>query len=298
MSKAYEWPGLLITPGPAMAILGLLLGNLILTLGDVAIKAIGSVSGLFQYLALRQIITLILVYPFWSQLPVSQRQPGVLGIHAMRGHLSLLGGICALYALLHLSLATANVIFYAAPLVTLLLARIWLKQVLTRIQITQVCLGFAGVLIALRPDDIHWAALSALVVAFTLALFNLLTCKMPEDQTMRGMVFWSNLTALPLTAMLAIIFWHPIQTDMLLLAFIVSLTTGFYQVIAARAYRSNDAGEIVIAEYSGLLFALLLGVWWFNEPAHWYTLLGILLIILPICWQSLRLWRQRNKPVI
>lgn len=277
-----------------LAIMGLLAGNLVLTLGDVAIKVMGSVDGLFQYLLLRQLITLTIVFPFWRQLESSRRAPHSLRIHAFRGHLAVLGGVCALYALLNLSLATANVIFYAAPLVTLLLARIWLKQSLSWRQVTQVSLGFLGVIIALKPDDIHWAAFSALTVAFTLATFNLLTRKMPENQSMRSMVFWSNLTSVPVTLSLAILFWQPLNMDMLVLAALVALTTGIYQVIAARAYRSSDAGEIVIAEYSGLLFALLLGVWWFDEPAHWYTLLGILLIVLPIAWQSLRLYRQRH----
>jgi len=283
---------------PVQAIVGLLIGNLVLTLGDVAIKAMGSVSGLFQYLALRQVITLVLVYPLWQKQTAEQKQPGALSVHVLRGHLSLLGASCALYSLLHLSLATANVIFYAAPFVTLLLARFWLKQAMTYVQVTQVCLGFLGVIIALQPDELHWAALTAIVVAFTLALFNLLTCKLPAKQSMSSMVFWCNLTALPLTLILAVIYWQPLQLDMLILALIVSITTAFYQVIAAQSYRASDAGEIVIAEYSGLLFALFLGITWFNEPAEMHTLAGILLIILPIGWQSLRLYRKRQRPAL
>ena len=94
-----------------MAIIGLLVGNLILTLGDVAIKSLGASTGLFQYLAIRYLLTLILIWPIWRRLSAEQRAPSGFKIHLLRGHLSLLGAVCAFYSLLHLSLATANVIF-------------------------------------------------------------------------------------------------------------------------------------------------------------------------------------------
>lgn len=282
-----------VAPTALVAIIGLLAGNLILTLGDVAIKSLGASVGLFQYLAIRYLLTLMLIWPIWRRLSAEQRAPSGFKIHLLRGHLSLLGAVCAFYSLLHLSLATANVIFYAAPLVTLLLARIWLKQVFTYVQVTQVCLGFIGVMIALRPDELHWTVLTAITVAFTVALFNLLSYKMPKNQAMPSMVLWGNLSALPLSVVLATIFWQPLQIEMLILAAIVAITTTLYQVIAAKAYRSSSAGEIVIAEYSGLLFALLIGIFSFDEPAHWYTLTGIALIILPMAWQSAHLYRKR-----
>jgi len=277
------------------AILALVMGNFILTFGDVAIKLMGAKTGIFQYLAIRHVMAVVLVWPFWRRLAPEQRAPSGFKIHVLRGNLSFLGALCAFYALMHLTLATANVIFYAAPIVTLFLARVWLKLSLNAMQILQVMIGFIGVNVALRPDQLHWAALSALMVALTMASCNLLSCRLPKNQTMASMVFWSHLSAWPVSLALAIYFWQPFQLEALLLASVLALTTMLYQVIATKAYRSTSAAEIAVSEYSGLLFALLIGLFYFKEPADWYTLTGMVLIVFPLLWQSIYVHQRRLK---
>lgn len=284
---------MLISAG--VAVLLLVLGNLLLTFGDIAIKSLGSGEGLFQYLLLRQLISITLLLPLWWRLKPERRAPGDLRVHFLRAHLSVLGACAALFALIHLELATANVIFYAAPLVTLLLARFWLAQPLSRKQMLQTLLGFVGVVVALRPDQFHWAAGAALVVAFTLAFFNLLVHKLPKHLALSATVLWSNLCALPTTALLAVLFWQPINAPVVWLALIVAGCSAGYQALATKAYRAAAAGQIAIAEYSGLVFAVIAGVFWFDEALDSYTLFGLLLIVLPMCLQA---WQQRRAVAI
>jgi drug/metabolite transporter (DMT)-like permease len=48
------------------------------------------------------------------------------------------------------------------------------------------------------------------------------------------------------------------------------------------AYKKAPATQISLAEYSGLIFVVLFGVWWFDEVPDSLTLVGIGLIIFPL----------------
>jgi drug/metabolite transporter (DMT)-like permease len=208
--------------------------------------------------------------------------------------LSFIGALCCYYALLHMGLATANVVFYSAPLVTLVLAALWLKQTIQTYQVVQIGLGFLGVLVAMQPDEFHWAVLLAGAVAIAIALYNLLSCKLPNGQTIPSMVWWSTLSVLPVTLTMAVLLWQPISLAVFGLATVLAITTTVYQMIATHAYRSSQAGAITLAEYSGLLFALIFGVSVFGEKVRWCTLVGIMLIVLPMGWHSIDLFRKNQ----
>lgn len=282
--------------GLLMAMALLVLGNFFATLSDVVVKALGNGNTVFQYLWLRQVATLVLVFPFWWAQGASQRRAGAIKIHLLRAHLSIIGATCTLFALLHLSLATANVIFYAAPLLTVLAAFIWLKEKVQRQRIINAVIGFIGVMIALRPDQLHWAALVAFVVAITITGFNLLVVKLPKTISVVSVMMWTNLCALPVTSILVLATWQTMNgqefQDLLILGICAAMTVGIYQGCVVLAFRQADASAAVIAEYSGLIFAALFGSYLFNESLDIYTSMGILLIILPIALQA---WQGKRQ---
>ncbi|MCW8833829.1 MAG: DMT family transporter [Colwellia sp.] len=283
--------------GLLMAMVLLVLGNLFATLTDVLVKALGNDGAIFQYLWLRQVATIILVLPFlWKQAP-EQRYPGALKIHILRAHLGIIGASCTLIALLNMPLATANVIFYAAPLLTVLVAFVWLKEKIRRNRVINALIGFVGVGIALRPDQLHWAALVAFVVALSITGFNLLVVKLPKSTSVASVMLWTNVCALPVTTLLVVFTWKSIGVqqlqELLLLGVCSAITVGVYQGCVVMAFRQADASAAVIAEYSGLLFSVLFGYWLFNESLDIYTAIGILLIMMPIAlqgWQGKRVY--------
>lgn len=278
----------------AAAMVLLVLGNLFVSFGDVIIKVFGSEGGIFQYLWLRQMLTLVLVLPFWSRQPRAARRPGSLKIHFVRAHLSILGAACTVVALLNLNLATANVIFYAAPVLTLLLAWVWLGDSAGPVKTMSALIAFAGVIIALRPQQFHWAAAVALVVAFSVAVFNLLVRKLPRDVCPESVLFWTNMCALPLSTILAISYWTPLTWQVVVMSCGATIAVGVYQFCAIVAFRRVFASSVAIAEYSGLIFVTLLGYWILNEHLDVYTAAGLILIILPIVIQG---WLQGRAAI-
>ncbi|OAM99058.1 hypothetical protein AZ468_13570 [Vibrio europaeus] len=190
-------------------------------------------------------------------------------------------------AITHLTLATANAVFYAAPLLMLPLAIVLLGEKPTLQRSAATIFGFAGVMVVLRPSEFHWAALFALGTTFTLALFNISARKLPSQQTVVSTLFWTSVLSLPISAILALFYWQPISNSHLLLILASAALILTYNGFAVMAYQRSPASSIAVAENSGLVFVALFGVMWFDEVPDWLTALGIVMIILPLMpWKA------------
>ncbi|OLQ85419.1 multidrug transporter [Vibrio panuliri] len=266
----------------SLAVLLLVIGNLAASLSDVAVKLLNGEIHSFQYVFLRQLLSVLIILPFWLRQPSDKRTltaPGLIGIRAL---LIMIGSGCMMVAITHLPLATANAVFYAAPLIMLPLSVWILREAPPMSKVLATSIGFIGVLMVLRPSQFHWAAWFALGTATTLATFNILARKLPAEQTVVTTLFWTSVMTVPLAGLLAALYWQPINSAQILLVAVSAALILSYNGLAVLAYRKAPAGQIALAEYSGLVFVVLIGVWGFNEIPDRFTALGILLIILPL----------------
>lgn len=265
-----------------LALFLLVIGNLAASLSDVAVKLIEGGISPFQYMFVRQLASLFLILPFYFKQQPNKRSLKQAPITILRAHLILIGSGCMMVAVTHLPLATANAVFYAAPILMLPLSILFLNEHPPLSKILLTCFGFLGVLVVLRPDHFHWAALFALGTATTLAMFNILVRKLPSEQSVVTTLWWTTLFSLPISAVLAGFYWQPITWQELTLVVASAVCILSYNGLAVLAYQKAPAGEIALAEYSGLVFVTLFGIWWFDEIPDWLTAIGIIMIVLPL----------------
>lgn len=272
-----------------LAILLLVLGNFAASVSDITVKLLDGDVPTFQYVFIRQLFSLLLIWPLWHRQPKKERALISWKLQLLRAHLILMGSGCMVIAITHLPLATANAVFYAAPLLMLPLSVMLLKETPSLGKTLASLFGFVGVLVVLRPSEFHWAALFALGTAMTLALFNITARRLPKEQTVVTTLYWTSLLSLPMSAILCAIYWQPISNTSLLLILASAGLILSYNGLAVAAYKRAPAGNIAIAENSGLVFVTLFGVVWFSEVPDWLTLVGILMIVVPLIpWRSLR----------
>lgn len=270
-----------MTVGLAMTLL--IIGNVIAVFSDALIKTLSEDAAVYQFVFFRQLTAVLLLLPFCLK---SSRESLVNGLkwHAVRGHIWLLGAIFMVYSINSMPLATANAIFYAAPLIMLPMAMLWFQEKLTIPSITAGVLGFVGVLIVVRPTEIDWAAMAALVVAFTLAANNLLIRKLPKHQTVFQTLLLTNLVGMPASLGLTIWEGKPWDFAPLLTAAGSTLFILIYAGFCVMAYRSGEASKIASAEYSGLIGAVVVGLIWFDEIPDIGMAIGTAFIIIPLLW--------------
>lgn len=279
MKKSITMPKLSV--GTAMTLL--VLGNLIAVFSDALIKTLSQDVAVYQFVLFRQLSAVAILLPLCFFATKAPLLPG-LKWHILRGHIWLLGAVFMVFAISAMPLATANAIFYAAPLLMLPFALIIFKEQLSNQAITVAILGFIGVLVVIRPTYIDWAAVAAFIVAITMAINNLLIRKLPKKQNVFQTLMMTNIVGIPVAFLLVIWEGKPWDFTPMITAAGSSSFILIYAGICIIAYRSGQVSKIASAEYSGLLCAVAVGVIWFDEVPDLTMLVGTILIIAPLIW--------------
>jgi len=242
------------------AILLLVFANLLASLSDVSLKVLNGEVPTFQYVFIRQIISLFFILPFWLRLPYKKYKEGFDKITFWRAQFIVGGSACAMVAITHLTLATANAMFYVAPLMMLPMSIFILKETPPLTKYVATGIGFIGVLIVLRPEQFHWAAIIALGSALTMAFCNVFIRRIPIQQHLISTLFWTTLMTLPLALVLAIPQWTVISLTHVLWIVAINIFVLGYHAVVVIAYKKADVSNIALAEYSGLAFVTLFGI--------------------------------------
>jgi drug/metabolite transporter (DMT)-like permease len=278
------------------AILLLVIGNAMALISDVFIKLMEPGAPIFQFAFLRCVITLLLLLPLAGQLNRKHLFTG-LKVHAARAHIHLVGLLCMVIGLANLPLATANAVFYAAPILVMVLAALIFQEKLSTMSVIAVLSGFGGIVVILRPVEFNWAAIAALAAALTLAINAVMVRKLPKEQTTVHKLLLNYLLIIPAAGALAL--WEGAAWDSSILisaggsaVFILG-----YNITVLLAYKQVDANQVTSAEYTGLIWAVLIGWIGFNEmPDLWFAV-GSAMIVVPLILVGLRS-RDRSHRVL
>lgn len=278
------------------AIFLLVLGNALAVLSDALIKWQGADIPIFQFIFVRMALSLALLLPFVYQIDRRRLFDG-WKLHLLRSHMGFFGIYCMIIALTTLPLATANALFYVAPLLVMIFSVLVFGEKLRGISLFAVLSGLAGIMVILRPVALTWGALSALGVALSLALTVVLVRKLPTHQSMVHTLILTKVFGLPTAFLLALWEGAPWDPQILLTAFGSAFFILAYNMTVLLAYRHVPASEVTSAEYTGLLSAMLFGWLWFQEiPDAWF-IIGSLMIVGPLVLISLLERRRTRVPI-
>ncbi|GAC14035.1 DMT family transporter [Aliiglaciecola lipolytica] len=266
-----------------LAMLLLVVGNVVAVFSDSVIKSLPDDVATYQFVFFRQLAAVILVLP----LCLLTKKRGLLidmKWHLIRGHVWLLGAVFMVFALKSMPIATANAIFYAAPLLMMALAFYIWNEKLSKQSVSVAIVGFIGVLIVVQPTQLTWSGISALVVAVTLAANNLLVKKIPLQHSVLHTLLLTSLLGMPVAFGLALWEQKPWDFSIFVSALLSTSFILIYSAACVVAYRAVQANKIASAEYSGLIGAVIVGLIWFGEIPSMYMLIGSVLIVLPMIW--------------
>ena len=235
----------------------------------------------------RFVFSMLTVWVFFAittrgRLPWRSRAPGLQALRSM-----LLCG-CTLFfasALVFLPLADTTAVNFAAPLLTVALAALLLREQVTPLRWLGVLLGLAGVLVAVRPPFItgagaaHPAYLLPLGSAMLYAFYQILTRRLAALDDPRTTILHTGVAAtLATTLMLPFVWQPPTAGDWALLA-ANGLLGGVSHGILVLAYARAPASVLAPLSYSQLVWAGLAGFMVFGEVPDRWTLLGAAIIL-------------------
>jgi S-adenosylmethionine uptake transporter len=262
------------------------LGIALFSAMDAVMKGLSIAIGAYDAVFWRMLVGLAL-----SGLLYLPRRPARPSRQALRYHVirGLVGAVMALtffWGIARLPLAEAVALTFIAPLFSLYLAAVFLKEPVGRQAVFASCVGFAGVLVIVgarigTPGDRDlWGAASILVSACLYAYNIILMRQQALVAKPLEIAFYQYLVigaVLGLAAPFVATFPPGEQWPKLVFAALLALVS---LMLLAWSYRRAEAHRLAPVEYTALIWAALFGLVIFGEPVAISTIVGAGLIIL------------------
>lgn len=209
----------------------------------------------------------------------------------LRGFLGTVALIMFFFTLQKMHLATAIVIHYLSPFFTAMIAALFLGEHLSRHRMFYLLISFVGVLVIHRFDpSVSWemVAIGVTAALFAGAAYN---CVRWLKESLPTLVIMISFPLVATPATLVLILWMgnwvtPAGTDWLYLG-LIGVLTQVAQFLLTRAYQTEKAGKVAGVTYSGILYAILAGMFIFNEYLGGWSYVGIALVLLGVILSSL-----------
>ena len=229
--------------------------------------------------------------------------------HVWRGLVGTLAMGMGFAGLGLLPLPEVTAISYAAPLMVVVLAAMFLGEDVRAFRIACVALGLTGVLIVLSPRLTitsgagvgHAEALGAMVVlcgALFAAMAQVFVRKLILTEKTTTIVFYFSVTSTVLSLITLPFGWViPTGREVALLIG-AGVLGGVGQIFLTASYREADASLVAPFEYASMLFALGIGYFVFGEVPTVTMLAGAALIVtagILIIWRERKLGLERAR---
>jgi drug/metabolite transporter (DMT)-like permease len=290
---------------PVLGITLKVISALSFTLMSAGIKQVGASYPTGEIVFFRSFFAIapLLVWLGWrGDLLASIRTSNVPG-HLLRGIIGSCGMFSGFMALSYLPLSDAVAIGYAAPLITVVLAAVVLKERVRAYRWSAVVIGFVGVLIMLSPhlDASALArgleggpavgAMFALLGAACAAGATIQVRRLTAHEQTGAIVLYFSLLTTALGLVTIVLGWR-MPTPFDFAAFVlIGILGGIGQILLTQSYRYADASLVAPFDYTTMIWALLIGWFAFGQLPQAAVLVGGVIVAAAGLFV---LWRERQ----
>jgi drug/metabolite transporter (DMT)-like permease len=218
--------------------------------------------------------------------PMLVRNPGLLAtarlpVHLRRATSGVIATYGTFYAVSNAPLAQTLAINYSTPLFATVGAVLFLGEKLHARRIGAVLVGFAGVLIVLRPGSLPLTpGIAAAMIAAVSTAFSFVAIKqLVSTDDARSVTAWSFVLMLPVSIIVALFSWRWPQPQTWPLLAAIGLCAAVGQTTMSRAFQAADASAVMPYDFVRFGLVTLIGVTAFGERVDGYTLIGGALVI-------------------
>lgn len=206
-----------------------------------------------------------------------------------------------------LPLPEVTAIGYAAPLLVVVFAAMFLNEEVRVFRLSAVALGMVGVLIVLSPRLSVGASLDssetlgAIVVlmgAVLAALAQVFVRKLVATETTAAIVFWFTITSSIMALFTLPWGWAVPTWSVAAMLIMAGLLGGIGQIFLTSSYRFAEASLVAPFDYTSMILALTIGYFIFDEVPTGTMLVGAGIVIIAgvlIIWRERQLGLQRAQ---
>lgn len=254
------------------------------TINDTFFKLAGQDVPLMQLLFLRGLLTTsFIVLVAWRMGKLSFRfGRGDTKLLALRSVGEIMAAYFFLSALINMPIANVTAILQILPLTVPLAALVFLNEPLGWRRLSAILVGFLGMLLIVRPgaDGFTVWSIYALVAVAGVTLRDLATRRLsPTVESLSVTVLTSIAITLFAATGAVVTEWKPmpVQTSLYLLCSAAFVLLAYY--LSILVMRVGDVAFIAPFRYTGLIWALILGLLVFGEWPTALTLVGAAIVV-------------------
>lgn len=236
----------------------------------------------------------VMMLLLWPRMGLRLLRTGHPWLQLLRGVLLVGSTMFFYFALRYMPLAEAAAISFIGPVLTALLSGPMLGDKVSGRQWLAVTLGFAGVIIIMRPGGgvLSLAAIFPLATAVLFSVYQIVTRKLSGREHPYTTLFYTAIVGAAITSFAAPLHWiepSPLQAVLMLC---IGLLGGFGHLLLIRAMEHASPSTLAPYIYSQLLWSTLLAYLVFGDFPDKVTLIGMLVIVaaglLAVNWQQMR----------
>jgi drug/metabolite transporter (DMT)-like permease len=254
------------------------------TANDTMTKFASASMNMGQVMLIRGLFATVLIALLaWSRGALSKPRQALHPLVALRSIAEALATVTFLIALANLPLATTSAVLQALPLAVTMGAALVFGEPVRWRRWLAISVGFAGVLIIVRPgtEGFNAYAVVVLVCVGFCAVRDLATKRLPEQIPS---LLVSTVTAALVTVCGAFLVvpmggWRPVSGELLglLATAAVLLLVGYHFIITAM--RTGDISFIAPFRYTALLWAIVLGFAVFGDVPDVPMVIGAAIVV-------------------
>ena len=263
-------------PRDLMASLLVIAAFLTFTVMAVLIRSAAEHLAIIVVVFIRQIMTMLLMTPFFWLNRHQIRHPAGLEMHVLRGVTAVGAMLCGLSAIVYVPLADVTAIQMTEVLFITALAALLLGESVGWRRWLATAVGFAG---GIEP----FMLVALLGAGFGAGAVISLRLGAMHDSTVtvlfyQGIVY-QGIVVIVLSAPLAFWFWTPPTLEALRIVLLMSVIMAVGQWLFTTALRMGQASSLAPLNYLRLLMMAVVGYWVYDEVPSIVTALGALLIV-------------------
>jgi len=243
----------------------------------------------FQILFFRSLAGFFLMVVLLSRTGWWQLKTHYFGIHLVRNLAHFGGQYGWFYGIALIPLAEVFAIEFTMPIWTAILAALMLGERVSRQRVVAIAIGFAGVLVMLRPGIavVSPVALVVLAAAFAYGFAHALTKRLSGTDSPMAILFYTTAIQLPLALLPALHDWawpSPAAWPWVFGVGAAALTAHY---CLTRAFMLEDAAVVMPIDFLRLPFIALIGFIFYDEAVQFWVFAGAA-IVFAGSWLNLR----------
>ena len=289
-----------LSRGPVLGMVCILAATLCFSAGNAIVRGLSSDLPPAEIAFWRSVFGVALQLPLVGWFGATAIKTARLKLHVARGVLHAVSMLLWFVALSLVPLAETAALEFAAPILSTIIALVFLGETLRMRRIVALVVGIAGVLIVVRPgfEVVSWGQGLILLSVSLWAGCQLIIRELGRTESAFAQGFYTAVVFVPITAAAALPVWvWPSLSDLAVTFAIACLsTTGLW--LYGEAFRRAEMTAILPLESTKLLWAVILGIVFFAEEPEVLTLVGGFVIFGAAAYITIREAQLARRTVI